>query len=241
MGRHLLAVSMALVLTMASGCATLVARKVSLPERLHGCDGHVKGFRYYVSRPHLVVSRQVPILQSVDYGVLVKAGLTSKGGKHPGQAKDLRGRWPGAPYAIQVITPTGAKTTYDTAGDPLPPDVASVHFNPVAGAGAGGGSSAPPLANLLGTSFADTSPTPPAAASIDAIQIAYLPDFEEQMAIRHINFLAHGKFALNFRDGWQVAVQSVKPALRRLAFSDKAAAWMPLSNSDKLSATAAST
>jgi catechol 2,3-dioxygenase-like lactoylglutathione lyase family enzyme len=38
-----------------------------------------------------------------------------------------------------------------------------------------------------------------------------------------------------------VAVQSVKPALRRLAFSDKAAAWMPLSNSDKLSATAAST
>jgi hypothetical protein len=43
------------------------------------------------------------------------------------------------------------------------------------------------------------------------------------------------------RDEEIVAVQSVKPALRRLAFSDKAAAWMPLSNSDKLSATAAST
>jgi hypothetical protein len=47
--------------------------------------------------------------------------------------------------------------------------------------------------------------------------------------------------ALCTHDKRWVAVQSVKPALRRLAFSDKAAAWMPLSNSDKLSATAAST
>lgn len=37
------------------------------------------------------------------------------------------------------------------------------------------------------------------------IQIAMLPDFEEQMRIKDCNFLAWSKYGLAFKDGWQLA------------------------------------
>jgi hypothetical protein len=85
-----------------------------------------------------------------------------------------------------------------------------------------------------------------AKVRIGAVEDAAIDPFEALTSSRKIIPLdeSHKKIIDELtRSGFTtiVAVQSVKPALRRLAFSDKAAAWMPLSNSDKLSATAAST
>jgi hypothetical protein len=46
------------VLALA-GCANLVAKKVPIADRLSGTDDKVHGFRYYLSRPYVVVSQRV--------------------------------------------------------------------------------------------------------------------------------------------------------------------------------------
>jgi hypothetical protein len=61
-----------LALAAASGCANLEARKVPLPDRLAGTDARYKGFRYYLSRPYIVVSRRVCVGQQLIAGKLMQ-------------------------------------------------------------------------------------------------------------------------------------------------------------------------
>jgi hypothetical protein len=46
---------------VVAGCANVKVKKVDLERRLAGKDNHVRGFRYYLSRPYLVVTRQVHV------------------------------------------------------------------------------------------------------------------------------------------------------------------------------------
>jgi len=46
------------------GCANVKVKKVSVKDRLSGNDAHVRGFRYYLNRPYVVVPQQVPIATS---------------------------------------------------------------------------------------------------------------------------------------------------------------------------------
>ena len=43
------------ILFLTLGCAGLEAHRVPLPKRMSGEDAHIHGFRYYLSRPYLVV------------------------------------------------------------------------------------------------------------------------------------------------------------------------------------------
>jgi hypothetical protein len=45
---------------------------------------------------------------------------------------------------------------------------------------------------------------PKSPSAVDRLTVVYLPDFEEQMVVKHENVLAHGKFAIAFRDGWEL-------------------------------------
>jgi hypothetical protein len=65
---HLAAVG----LVAMAGCANLEARKVPLPDRLSGTDDRYKGFRYYLSRPYIVVSRRVCVSQQLVSGKLME-------------------------------------------------------------------------------------------------------------------------------------------------------------------------
>lgn len=51
----------ALALTQTFGCANVKVKKVSVEDRAVGNDRHVKGFRYYLNRPYLVVSDRVEV------------------------------------------------------------------------------------------------------------------------------------------------------------------------------------
>lgn len=63
-------VCMALPLA-ALGCANLEAKKVPLADRLTGKDDRVHGFRYYLSRPYVVVSERVCVGQNLAVGPLL--------------------------------------------------------------------------------------------------------------------------------------------------------------------------
>jgi hypothetical protein len=57
-----------------------------------------------------------------------------------------------------------------------------------------------PVKGAAGQTTAGGTATP-APASDDAIQVAYMPDFEEQYAIRNKNFLAKTKYQYKFQNG----------------------------------------
>jgi hypothetical protein len=55
------------------GCANIHAKKVPVDDRLAGTDHHVKGFRYYLPRPYVVVAEAVPIAsesEEAEFGAL---------------------------------------------------------------------------------------------------------------------------------------------------------------------------
>lgn len=53
-----------------AGCAGLTARKVPVQARLSEADGKVRGFRYYLSRPYIVVSKAVSLGYEAKVGTL---------------------------------------------------------------------------------------------------------------------------------------------------------------------------
>jgi hypothetical protein len=55
---------------LLTGCADLQVRKIDPVQREHGLDTHVKGFRYYLSRPYVVVKNWVPVSEHVSLLVL---------------------------------------------------------------------------------------------------------------------------------------------------------------------------
>ncbi|HLJ97543.1 MAG TPA: hypothetical protein VKU02_30565 [Gemmataceae bacterium] len=47
--------------TILTGCANVKVQKVDLQDRMYGTDTRVKGFRYYLTRPYLVISSRIDV------------------------------------------------------------------------------------------------------------------------------------------------------------------------------------
>src|SRR5262249_17770836 len=75
-----------------------------------GKDEHIRGFRYYVSRPYIVVAQRVCVWQSLTVGRL-RAAVTGEKGKEVYSDK----------LYIETIKPDGTSVVYDTHGRQLPP------------------------------------------------------------------------------------------------------------------------
>jgi hypothetical protein len=213
-------------ITSLQGCGGLVTRKVPLQARLSGSD-YQKGFRYYTSRPHLIVSKPVLI------GVTKIDGLLFKDEDRSGPDH----------IAIKVPTENGGEQFYDLSGK-LMLELENANWMPfnytgpmaslqstVATADGFGGlfAAAPPQqenspatdelpppdelesvnnsrSNLVDPPSSPGTDEPEEEINPDpsVFQIVHLPDFEEQMAIRHKGCISQGSFALRFKDGWQL-------------------------------------
>jgi len=57
-------------LTTGSGCSYLKVTKVGVNRRASECDGHIKGFRYYLSRPYVAVLKPIPVRRETEFVVL---------------------------------------------------------------------------------------------------------------------------------------------------------------------------
>ena len=53
--------SLAIGVGVIAGCANVKVRKVDVDKRIAGKDHHVRGFRYYLNRPYLVVGKHISV------------------------------------------------------------------------------------------------------------------------------------------------------------------------------------
>jgi hypothetical protein len=202
-------------LLVTCGCANLHVKKVPLTDRATGQDDQ-RGFRYYLSRPYIAVNKKVLVCERRSLVMVDKA------------AKNVC--FLDGPRANQVVPLSDLKATDVTSGVVRPVTeaelqqmrrvverVAGGRPSPQTGGGvvpvsAAQGPAVPP--GPIGP-FAevtpDTSPLnvpatqsttvagPPALAG--AIQVHYLPDFDEQYAVKSCNVLAKTAFRLRFTEG----------------------------------------
>lgn len=105
-----------LLIAGAGGCANLEARKVPLDKRLEGRDHHIGGFRYYLSRPYLVVNERICVTKVQEEATLGELQ------PNPDPASTTPA------FILKGMTPTGGTIYYtldgQTWGHALPEGVA---------------------------------------------------------------------------------------------------------------------
>jgi hypothetical protein len=207
----------------SSGCANLEATKVPLSARIHGCDNGQKydGFRYYMSRPHIVVSERVDLgsthqlarlavlshPQSDDMKeVIVLEPLMEHDQRYwnfeSGELLDVDG-YKEQGYRINTfVSPAENSDAAKSIGEGSSSGVLQtalmqqVNVPDVLGRDA--------ISRSLALSVLDGDGEKPVIVKPEAFQVFHLPDFEEQMRVKHKNCLAYSKIDLHFADGWQL-------------------------------------
>lgn len=211
----------------AAGCANLVVHKVPVDQRVAGADDHVDGFRYYLSRPHVLVKEKIEVSRTESLVLIEKGGAVqfldgAGAGKtvpldqltttNPGtgatqrvseaELEAMRNLIKTRPEPVNNPSSTDADVRPAALAAPLPDDSVTAF----ATAGPAWPTDARP-ALLPSPRAASPTPEPPAtdrksAQLTGAIQIVFLPDMDEQYAIHSRNFVSKTSFTLKFRDGW---------------------------------------
>jgi hypothetical protein len=194
------------------GCANVKVNKVSVEDRLSGNDLNVKGFRYYLNRPYVVVGRQisagtiyVPVIPVKQIAAIQKPSPAKTA--PPADEKYLRFL-----AAVSDDENQGSFRVYDSEGhwvDTVPHG--QYAYGPVQitppdppakpPAGMAFAANQPPT-NNPGTT--DQKTTTPPTQPADAIQVLFLPDFEEQYAIYNKNCQAKTKYKYTFNNGTEL-------------------------------------
>ncbi|WP_254508421.1 hypothetical protein [Anatilimnocola floriformis] len=200
-----------------------------MQHRLAGVDKQ-KGFRYYLSRPYIVVSKRILVHQDVLPGVLLQRDKSKDPMPMAGQvpADDVT-----ADFAVRLILADGSQRTVDLAGhdNPAAKDWEPANLSAAMGMASIYGAEIPvsfaaqgdleylefyrlqdfradrqalTVAETLQKEILKTDGKIEEDPAIPSFQVAHLPDFEEQMAVKHHAFLSTNKFSMLFRDGWQL-------------------------------------
>lgn len=190
-------VGIALLAAVAPGCSNLVVHKVPLDERAEGRD-HQQGFRYYLPRPYVAVHDKVLVSERRTLVVLNPSTDT---------VCFIEGERKGTEVALAKlpVADAGGKVRSVT-----PEEFARIREGlaaqaPVRPAAATDSTSGlQPDTNTLAVPAKDNIATAPAATLAGKIQIVYLPDMDEQYAVKSRNILAKTAFRLNFKDGFDL-------------------------------------
>lgn len=186
--------SVMILLVVSAGCANVRVKKVPLDKRAEGTDAKLEGFRYYLGRPYIVVKERIPVSSESELMYLVRYAP-----KNPPKGVKI----PHMLALVPLADPRGDRPMLDLNGAPLPQAWQKVRndFEPVAK-----GSDAT-LKTITWQNDITKFDGDPSASDIEAllqtrIQVAMLPDFEEQYRIKNINCLAHSKYKYSFANGW---------------------------------------
>ncbi|MCI0637992.1 MAG: hypothetical protein L0Y72_23540 [Gemmataceae bacterium] len=216
------------LLVGGAGCANIDVRKVPVDKRIADQDYKIRGFRYYLSRPYIVIKEKIPLgaieeevrLVEVKAGEYLLQSLTSKSNGHFKLYKlDGSERPNGVKVQpVQVVPKQETKTPKGTNGNKKSEEKSEKKKLPVK---PGDPEVLDPIILKLGGPKIPerpgmteiTKPTLNGGAADDAadlallkkrIQVVMLPDFEEQYAVQNRNFAAKGEYDLAFADGWQL-------------------------------------
>ena len=213
----ILGLPLSIGLMAAHGCTSnLVVRKVPLDKRMTGKDDRIDGFRYYTSRPYFVVDEPIEAYRVTQRGIiLVSNNVASATPNAPSHlAADDK-------YVIRILNETGLSKSDDPEflrldGTPVVVNSADYRWlkdsevsapgtsRSVNSAASAGGSGQQPAKKD------DEDAAPDKNAAVDRIRVVYLPDFEEQLAVKHRGQFSTNKFALRFVDGWQLGAVSAQ-------------------------------
>jgi hypothetical protein len=221
---------------LLAGCSNLIVSKVPMDKRLANEDDHIHGFRYYLSRPYVVVLKPVPLTQTQVLVAMNRDGtFTHLDGSNAGLRSSIeavkqehRGSAAVTPVSpaelarMQVILSQGSgeNNTIEPVQFKRGNYTQNVIITDQAAAPADQGAAI----TDEGAAFADaatTGNTPAPAPSTPVkqtpvpgsrksavvngpIQIIFLPDMDEQYAIRSENFVSKSDFSLQFRNGWEL-------------------------------------
>lgn len=68
----------ALLVINGAGCSNLVVKKVPIDKRMAGSDDHLKGFRYYLNRPYLLVNDKILLKENKSLVMVQKTGTADE-------------------------------------------------------------------------------------------------------------------------------------------------------------------
>ncbi len=209
---------MVAALVTLTGCSNLVVHKVSVDQRLANRDRHVDGFRYYLSRPYVLVLEPIPLTSTKVLVSLKENGeFNYLDGINAGKTSSLdalRRENAGSPIVTAIKPEEWARMrsvmqTPTQSEDVVPAQhIASQNIiigDQGSGVFAAGDPSTTP--EKPDTPKPTTPPVPSTRKSAQlngSIQIVFLPDMDEQYAIRSKNCFSKSEFSLQFKNGWEL-------------------------------------
>jgi hypothetical protein len=229
MTRLKLLAALAAVLTFTGCVSQLSVRKVPLDRRVEGRDDHIHGFRYYLSRPYVLVKEPILVSREVQLkyvdpcseeakvlgfvrlpsevtmteAVCTRAGDGVVEPMSQDQWASMR-RFLEAKTQAAVRTRPSAQELADIAAGDNVFEMTSLQqagFQP---------SSREDIVDANpGFLYADETKlkAPSGADTVTLegpIDIVFLPDMDEQYAVHNRNWLAKSSYDLQFKDGWKL-------------------------------------
>jgi hypothetical protein len=211
-------------LVLMCGCAKMKVQKVPVQCRVNGTDSEIKGFRYYLSRPYVIVKKPILVKQRIELVQRVTADTPTQpqGDEHAVRVLD-------GPREGQIVrVGASAPRLVNHAGTSRLNDLEARQLRRLVAQSTPPGDPArqvgyhqTPTSDVASTALADTVSsdasthlTAPArkdfvtsASTVSLtgdIQVVFLPDLDEQYAIHNKNVLAKSAFRLAFADGWKL-------------------------------------
>jgi hypothetical protein len=202
------------LLTSVCGCAQMRVTKIMPGDRATGCDEKVKGMRYYLSRPYVCIKKPILVTTSTSL-MLVNSDGTSlatpfDASQPKGETKVNQHQTPSQPAANGGVSDAAGGNGAAAAAAPAAPaktadaPAAADSSNLVHQASSTTGTAGSPLTPQPPPEASGEGDVPTSVISPDAIEIVYLPDFDEQYAVHGQNCLSRQAYGLRFEGGWKL-------------------------------------
>jgi hypothetical protein len=192
-GRFALAIGALCLLATGAGCSRLDVRKINPACRNTKADYDVKGFRYYLARPYVVVKEPIKLAENVELDFLpadsepIRTWLNMDSGEKECSSLSTA-EWRKMKQVIAAKQEDSGGDNSTRSGE----DIVLAQATAPAGA-----------TDIQYMGIEDDEVPEPTSLT-GKIQIVFLPDLDEQYAVHHCNVMAAGAYKLLFKDGWQL-------------------------------------
>ncbi len=221
-------VAIVVLLSMLAGCARVSVQKVPLQCRMQHKDTNIKGFRYYLSRPYIIVKKAILVSEEIEHVLVAKeermagqAAVADQPSPMVASYQIIDGERAGAviPHSdlgTRVTKHAGTSRLSEEESDGLRQLIANnaredlqiadmysaaeKDVSSVADTVSSGAGEHLGALDPKTTARDDTS----TAALTGDLQIVFLPDMDEQYAVHNKSILAKSSFRFHFKDGWEL-------------------------------------
>jgi hypothetical protein len=166
-------------------------------------DHAIKGFRYYLARPYIVVEEAIPVAANVEVQFVDPAKSVQwkdwlqevSKSERQGSATMTLSEWNVVKPLLQAGDEPNDESQLGQSRSEA--DIILAQAT-VPGAAVGGGGAKASYYDI------QQSEIPSPTVITGKVKVVFLPDLDEQYAVNHQNIVATGAYKLIFKDGWQL-------------------------------------